>query len=113
VGDRQFAIGSGQQSGAFWACLGMGQPPELLGTAIRQSSAMATTVADDALILLAGDFKQYLIVDRIGMIVQYEPLVKGANGRPTGEVGWFAHWRSGRKALVPDAFRLLKVKAAA
>jgi predicted phage gp36 major capsid-like protein len=46
------------------------------------------------------------------MTVQFEPLVKGANQRPTGEVGWFAHWRVGGGVLDANAFRLLRVRAA-
>jgi predicted phage gp36 major capsid-like protein len=39
----------------------------------------------------------------------YEPLVKGANGRPTGEAGWFAYWRVGSDVVNADAFRLLNI----
>jgi HK97 family phage major capsid protein len=108
---RQFATGSGQQSGAFWADLGMDTPSLLIGKPTYEASDMASTVATGNKIMLAGDFKRgFLIVDRIGMTVQYEPLVKGPNGRPTGEVGWFAHWRSGSNVIVPDALRLLEVQ---
>lgn len=106
---RQFASGTGQQSGSFWATLGMNTPDMLLGAPIRKVSAMSNAVATANKILLVGDFSQYLILDRIGMTVQFEPLVKGSNGRPNGQVGWFAHWRVGGGVLVPDAFRLLKV----
>ena len=35
---------------------------------------------------VAGDFHQYCIVDRVGMTVMYEPMVKDqATARPTGQ----------------------------
>ncbi|WP_017585487.1 phage major capsid protein [Nocardiopsis ganjiahuensis] len=108
---RQFATGSGPTH-AFWADLGMDTPSQLLGRSVHEASQMATAVADGANILLLGDFSRYLIVDRIGMTVQFEPLVKGANQRPTGEVGWFAHWRVGGDVLDANAFRLLQVQSA-
>lgn len=107
---RQFATGAGPQH-AFWADLGMDTPPLLLGRPAYEASGMASTVEAGADILLVGNFSRYLVVDRIGMTVQYEPLVKGANQRPTGEVGWFAHWRVGGGVLDANAFRLLQVKA--
>ena len=30
----------------------------------------------------------------------------GTNRRPTGEMGWYLHWRTGGDVLVADAFRL-------
>lgn len=107
---RQFATGSGPQH-AFWADLGMDTPSQLLGRPTYEASSMASEVAEGANILLLGDFSRYLVVDRIGMTVQFEPLVKGANRRPTGEVGWFAHWRVGGAVLDANAFRLLQVDA--
>lgn len=108
---RQFASGTGPQH-AFWADFGMATPSQLLGRPVYESSAMDSTVADTKLILLVGDFKNgFAIIDRIGMTVQYEPLVIGANRRPTGEVGWFAHWRVGAGVLNADAFRVLKILA--
>jgi HK97 family phage major capsid protein len=105
---RQFATGSGPQH-AFWADLGMATPSLLLGRPVYESSAMdgsLTGTANDYF-MLVGDFKNYLIVDRIGMTVQYEPLVMGPNRMPTGEVGWFANWRVGADCLNADAFRVL------
>lgn len=110
---RQFATGTGP-SHAFWADLGMSTPSLLLGKPVYESSAMDGTLAAASTndILLCGDFQNYLIVDRVGMTVAYEPLVKGANQRPTGEVGWYAFWRSGANVLVPEAFRVLRVVVA-
>lgn len=108
---RQFG---GSNATTFWADLGHGQPPQLIGYDALKSSTMfnaplstATASNDDVLALV--DFSQYLIADRIGMSVAYNPLVIGANRRPTGEVGWFAFWRTGANLLVNDAGRLLRV----
>jgi len=104
---RQFDTNGGS---AFWANLGMGQPERLLGAPIYESTTMAATPATAAAkTLLLGDFSQYVIVDRIGMSVMYEPLVKGANQRPTGEAGWFAMWRVGAKVATANAFRVLTI----
>lgn len=98
----------------FWVDLGPGIPSQLLGQSAYISSEMpaaplssATASTDDILVL--GDFNKFLIVDRIGMEVVYNPLVMGANNRPTGEVGWAAFWRVGSDCLDANAFRMLRV----
>ncbi|MGW0599955.1 phage major capsid protein [Streptomyces sp. NPDC002776] len=103
---RQFDTAGGS---SFWANLGMGQPEQLLGAPIYEASAMDGVIdaGQNNHILLLGDFRNFYIVDRVGMTMVYEPLVKGANGRPTGEAGWFAYWRTGSDVVNPDAFRLL------
>ncbi|WP_121711752.1 phage major capsid protein [Streptomyces sp. E5N91] len=106
---RQFDDSGGS---SFWANLGMGQPEQLLGAPIYESSSMSSALTTGASKpLLVGDFRQFYIVDRVGMTMVYEPLVKGANGRPTGEAGWFCYWRVGSDVVNPDAFRLLNIKA--
>jgi HK97 family phage major capsid protein len=104
---RQFDTSGG---GGFWANMNVGQPPLLLGAPAMKSSAMTTVLASTANILLAGDFSQYYIVDRIGMSVIYDPLVKttGSGAAPTGQAGWYAHWRVGADVVNADAFRLLQ-----
>lgn len=109
---RQFATGGSPQS-AFWVDFGGGRPAGLIGYPVYESSAMqssvsAATASNDDVIVL-GDFKQYYIVDRIGMSVAYNPLVIGANRRPTGEVGWAAFWRVGGDCVNADAFRMLRL----
>lgn len=107
---RQFDDAGGS---SFWANLGMGQPEQLLGAPIYESSAMSSALTTStSKPLIVGDFRQLYIVDRVGMTMVYEPLVKGANGRPTGEAGWFCYWRVGSDVVNPDAFRLLNIKAA-
>jgi len=96
---------------SYWTNLGQGQPERLLGGGIFESTTVAayTAAAAGQLVAAYGDFQQYAIVDRIGMSVMYEPMVKDTStGRPTGQGGWFAFWRVGADALVPGAFRVLK-----
>ena len=42
-----------------------------------------------------GDWSQFLVIDRMGTQMLYEPLVKGTAGigPPTGQSGWFYFWR--------------------
>jgi HK97 family phage major capsid protein len=110
---RQFAIGSGGMTGSFWVDFGGGHPSSLIGYPVHEASAMAGALATTGTahnVLILGNFSQgYYIVDRIGMSVAYNPLVIGTNRRPTGEVGWFAFWRTGGAVINADAFRLLQV----
>lgn len=108
---RQFATGTGPQH-AFWADLGMNIPAQLLGRPVYEASNMDNTIVsgsnDD--VLLLGDFRKgFKIIDRIGLTMLFEPLVKGANQRPTGESGWVAYWRVGSDAVDTNAFRLLRL----
>ncbi len=55
--------------------------------------------------LLAGDLKQYMIVDRVTMnIRQLNELYA-----ETGLVGFIARMRVGGDVLIPEALRFLKV----
>lgn len=108
---RQFDTSGG---GGFWTNLGAGQPPELLGASAYRCSSMTSVVGNGNNILLVGDFSQYYIVDRIGMSVIYDPLIRSTgNNRPTGQAGWFAFWRVGADVVNADAFRLLQLNQVA
>jgi HK97 family phage major capsid protein len=108
---RQFDTSGGS---AFWANLGMSVPNQLLGQSIYEASTMTGTVTTSAFVLLAGNFREFYIVDRVGMSVLYEPMVKSTgSNRPTGEAGWFAFWRVGANVVDPDAFRVLQLNTVA
>lgn len=105
---RQFDTAGGS---SYWTNLGQGQPERVIGMPIQESTSMVSTTTTGSKIAVAGDFNQYAIVDRVGMSVMYEPMVKdSATARPTGQAGWFAYWRVGADALVPNAFRTLTVQ---
>lgn len=47
-------------------------------------------------VLVYADANNYIVADRIGMSLIYEPLVKGTGGiLPGGQGGWYAFWRVG------------------
>lgn len=105
---RQFDTSGGS---AFWANFGASTPEQLLGRPFVEASDMDGVInaAQENYVLANVDLSQYVIVDRVGMSVLYDPLVKGPNQRPTGKAGWFAFWRVGGKLVNPNAGRVLNV----
>lgn len=102
-------LGSATDGGDLWVRLAAGQPPELIGFPAREASEMpAYAEVGDLDYLVLGDFRQFLIVDRIGMSVELVPHLFGAGRRPTGQRGLLAVWRNNCKVLVPNAFRVLR-----
>lgn len=96
----------------LWARIAEGRPSRLLDYPVYEASTMSGTVAATNLVLLLGDFKKFLIVDRIGMSVELIPhLFHTSNNRPSGQRGMYAVWRNGSKVLDPNAFRLLQLTA--
>lgn len=58
-------------------------------------------------VVLSGDFRQYVIVDRIGTVIEYVPHLFGAAAaRPTNQRGFLMHFPTGGDAIITDAFRL-------
>jgi HK97 family phage major capsid protein len=75
-------------------------------------STMATTIGTGSLLMLQGDFSQFLIVDRVGMGIELIPHLFGATNRfPTGTRGIYALWFNSSKILADNAFRLLRIKS--
>lgn len=60
-------------------------------------------------LMAAFDPAQYVIVDRLGSTVVFDPNIRGVNRRPTGEVSWTLYWRSGADLVATDAGRVLDV----
>jgi HK97 family phage major capsid protein len=78
------------------------------GSGIGISTAVGTSGHK---VLVQASFKNFLIVDRIGMSVELVPHLFGtSNNFPTGQRGIFAMWRNGSAVLAEPAFRYLKVK---
>lgn len=105
---RQFDTNGGA---ALWGQLAEGRKSELLGRPDYISEAMdpAVNATQDNLVLLFGDFNNYVIADRLGTTISYIPHLFGANGRPTGQAGWHAWIRVGADSLNDGAFRVLNV----
>jgi HK97 family phage major capsid protein len=103
-------MGDAAGAGAtFWANLGADVPERLVGLPVLESSEVVSAATTGSNILLAGDFKKYYIYDRIGMSLEYIPVLFGTSGRPTAQRGWFATWRVGGDTVDPNAFRVLKL----
>ena len=105
--------------GSFWANLTSNTPASLLGQQVFEASDMnATLVGTSAAsgtgnaTLFYGDFNQMLIVDRVGVSMLYDPMIKGtgANAQlPAGEAGWYMFWRFSSSISTTAAFRYLTV----
>jgi HK97 family phage major capsid protein len=83
----------------------------LLGRPKAEWNSMATGSVAGRKIMIAGDFSQVVIADRIGSSVELVPHIMGANRLPIGARGLFFRWRSGSTVVVPSALRYLEVKA--
>ena len=103
---RQFATANNYH--AYLTDLAGGQPPRLLGDQLIEASTMSTTVTTGQNIALYGDFRQFLIIDRVGMSVEFIPNVfDQTTGRPSGTRAWLMHWRVGSGVADANGFRVL------
>lgn len=82
----------------------------LRGYPAYESTAMDDAATDAKEILLLGDFRYFVIVDRIGLSAEFVPQVFDGSGLPLGRRGVYARWRNNSKPLFANAFRLLKVQ---
>ncbi len=79
-----------------------------LGKPAYESSVMASVLTAASKIMIFGDFRYFLIVDRIGMTVEVVPHLFGAtNQRPIGARGLLAYWRNTSRVLSTAAFKTL------
>lgn len=96
---------------SFWTNLGKGQPETLLGAPIYESTTMDSALTVGTLLMIFGDFAQFIIVDRVGVSMIYDPLVQASGGiLPSGQAGWFMFWRVGSNLSTVNAFRVMKGK---
>ncbi len=106
---RQFDTGGGA---GLWTTLGGGLPPELIGKRHVENEAMDGVLNAGAtnLVLLFGDFSNYVIADRIGMTVELIPhLFATGSNRPSGSRGIYAYYRVGADSVNDSAFEILDV----
>jgi HK97 family phage major capsid protein len=104
---RQFDTAGGA---GLWTTIGNGQPDSLLGRPTIEAEDMTGTItgSQNNRILVFGDFSNYVIADRIGMTVEFVPHLFGTtNGRPKGQRGWFAYYRTGADVVNTAAFKML------
>jgi HK97 family phage major capsid protein len=82
---------------------------ELLGAPLLESEAMATYTTVDDYVLVYGGFRNYVIADRSSSVEFIPHLFSTGAGRPTGQRGFFAYFRTGADSVNDGGFRLLKV----
>jgi HK97 family phage major capsid protein len=114
---RQLWTGQASSAGDVWVRPSQGTPPEFIGYPARENSNMSgATTTSGSIIAVFGDWKQLLLVDRVGMSLELIPHVfqqatAGTGfGMPTGQRGVWAMWRNSSIVLVPNAFRYLQVR---
>lgn len=98
-------------SAAFdsWVRPSAGQPATFNGYPAFEASPMDSTITSGSHVLVQGDYKQFIIVDRVGMGVELIPHLFGPTNRyPTGQRGILAVWFNNTQTLVPNAFRVLQ-----
>lgn len=62
-------------------------------------------------ILTIGAARHYVIYDRIGGQIELVPHLFGTtNGHPTGQRGFYYHFRTGANTTVDTAWRLLQAE---
>ena len=105
---RRFDTQGGAQ---MWATIGQDRPAQLLGRPVYEAEAMDSSITALATnpVAVFGDFENFVIADRLGTTVSYIPHLFGATRRPTGQSGWFAHFRVGSDSVNDAAFRMLDV----
>jgi len=81
-------------------------PPTMLGRRFLESTSIVGVFTTGSKVLAYLDASQYYIVDRVGMSVVYDPIVLGANRRPTGQGAWYAFWRVGADVSTATAARV-------
>jgi HK97 family phage major capsid protein len=96
------------QGSSFWADLGSGLPPRLLGLPVLEFTSMTNTATASSLVLGLVNGRDYTLVDRLGVIIQANNVL-GTNGRSTGQREIVARWRVGADLDNTDAGRILKL----
>ena len=105
---RGFATGS--YGSLFWANLGQNTPPLLVDSPYIKASDMTTATTTGSVVMIYGDFSQFLIYDRVGVSIEYIQNVVDGSGVPTGQRGYVAHKRVGSDVTDINAFAYLKGK---
>ena len=80
---------------------------EIIGYPVYEDTAMVAALTTASKIMVMGDFRYFIIVDRVGMDIEVIPHLFGANQRPTGQRGIYAYWRNNTQVLSASAFKVL------
>jgi HK97 family phage major capsid protein len=105
--------------GSFWANLTSDTPASLLGQPVYEASDLNATMTGTSAAsgtasttLMFADWNQFIIADRVGVSMLYDPMIKGtgANAQlPAGEAGWYMFWRTGSTTGTTAGFRYLTI----
>ncbi|QII06955.1 phage major capsid protein [Rhodococcoides fascians A25f] len=108
---RQFETGNGSKTFPELA------DGRLLSRSVNELSNLEgfnPAVTDAAnLVLIYGDWKNYLCVNRIGASVEFIQNLTGPNGRPTGQRGIVLYTRIGGDVINSAGFRALNIATTA
>lgn len=75
-----------------------------------EMSTLFTTGGENVAVL--GDFgRGFAIIDRVGLNVELDPLVRDSNGKLIGARELYFYFRNTSKLLSPNAFRMLQIKS--
>jgi HK97 family phage major capsid protein len=115
-------LGSNTIANLIYRMVGAGDPESprlmneardsILGKPYREVSTMsAKPTTEGELVLAYGSIRDaFKICDRVGMSVEpVQNVLSG--GKPLGQRGIYAFFRVGSKTIIPEAVRVLKVKA--
>ena len=114
---RQFDTSGGTD---LWVRLAAGTPAELIGYEFYENSALDATsdintgATADNFVLVLGDWRNYKIVDRVGLNWELVPhLFATGNNRPSGQRGFLAWGRTGADSVNDNAFAMLSIPTTA
>lgn len=80
---------------------------QLLGSPVYNSSDVVATQTTGTIILVLGDFSQYLVYDRLGSTAEFVQNVVNSSGLPVGQRGLAIRKRVGGNVTDVNAFRFL------
>lgn len=104
---RQFSVGTVGDGSVWTYGIQDSRPDRLLGKPAYEASAMDDDMTEGNEVLLYGNFRYFLIVDKVGMNVEIVPHLVNGDGNLTGQRGVFMHYRNSSAILADNAFRLL------
>lgn len=85
-----------------------------LNSNVDPYSAVDPAVTANNYVLFVGDWNNYIILDRVGMAIEFVPhIFATANNLPQGIRGFYAFWRVGGESILDDSFRMLDVATTA
>lgn len=108
---RQFAAGSSNSDANFSINITQEEIPRLLGRPYHLNDYMdspATGTTSDCSLIIVGDWRHFLIAQRIGMTTEVvQHVMDTTTGTPKGQRGLWAWARIGSDVTATNAFRVL------